>query len=724
MIPVSSTISQPSDLSSDSPLDDPEHDRLYRKPFAEYLARSILHVDPRNGFVYAVTGPWGSGKTTVLNFTERVLEKEVGDDLMIVRFNPWWVSGSDRLLDHFFKQFLSAFQTNKIQQGIQNLSALLERLESFAAALEIVPEPKTKLFGKGLGLLASVLNRKPEKDLHTLRQEINKILDEFSGRIIVLIDDIDRLRPDEIRLVFRLVKAVANFPKTIYVLGYDESFVIRALGDGDAQSGREYLDKIVQLPLTLPALDRSSLNELFFEDLDEILVDTPGHLSKEHEFRILYDEAITQFLDTPRNVRRFLNLLRATYPLVRGEVNAVDFIGIQVLRLFVPSTYEFVANNKGKFCSVPGTDLKPILDEKQQKEKSFLESALDSALKNDWKNDLAVAKESTQSILIKLFPRLRSLFSDGGRPFFQGNLPKDCRVCHIEVFDRYFFLGTPPGDLSEADYSATISLLPNSEAFGNKLKELASKTRTDGISRARIFLTRMENSGQKVIPNEHIEPFLRAVYFIGDELLRELIKNEGPGFADSHTVESIQSLTSKLLKQLSTQQDRFDVLNRIFPHAQALFILVHRVFRFGQEHGTNTERTMKTEHLNALKRLAVERLRNAAQDGSLRSVPTLGFVLYRYADWTSEQEVKTYVAGLIEDDEGLCDYLTGFLWEGYGLKPTDVGRFLEDEPVILFPRCRQIIADLPEWLTDRHRRALESFVKAVESPSNGSGEPT
>lgn len=713
------TISQLSDLSSDSPLHDPVHDRLSRQPFAKHLARSILHVNPHNGFVYAVTGPWGSGKTTVLNFTERVLKQESDNNLVIVHFNPWWISGSDRLLEHFFKRFLSAFQTNKIWEEVKNLSVLLELLKSFSAALEAVPEPTTKLVGK---VLSWIPNRKIEKDLHTLRQEIDKILDEFSGRIIVLIDDIDRLRPNEIRLVFRLVKAVANFPKTIYVLGYDESYVIRAVGDGDAQSGREYLDKIVQLPLTLPAPDRSSLNKLFFEALKEILMDVPEHLYKEHEFRILYDEAMTQFLNTPRNVRRFLNLLRATYPLVRGEVNAVDFIGIQALRLFVPSTYEFVANNKDKFCSVPGTVLTPVLDERQQNEKRFLENAFESALKNDWKNDLAVARESTRSILIKLFPSLRSLFFDWGRPFFQNNSSEDCRVCHIEVFDRYFFLGTPPGDISEADFSATMSLLPNAEAFGNKLRELASQTRLDGISRLRIFLRRIENSGQKVIPNEHIESFLQAVYSIGDKLLSELIENGKPGFADSHNAESIQRLTSKLLKQVTAQQDRFDILNRIFPRALALFTLIHHVFRFSQEHGTNTERTVAVAHLDALKRHAIERLRNAAQDGSLRSVPNLGFVLYRYADWTSEQEVKMYVARLLKDDEGLCDYLTGFWSEEYGLKPTDIEHFLEDQTVILLPRCKQIISDSPEWLTDIHRRALESFVNALESPSNDSGE--
>ena len=216
-----------------------------------------------------------------------------------------------------------------------------------------------------------------------------------------------------------------------------------------------------------------------------------------------------------------------------------------------------------------------------------------------------------------------------------------------------------------------------------------------GSAACKSFWEEWKISVRKLSQTNTIEPFLQAVYSIGDKLLSELIENERPGFADSHNVESIQRLTSRLLKQLPARQDRFDVLNRIFPAAPALFTLVHHVFRFDQEHGRNMERTVEAEHLDVLKGLVIERLRNAAQERSLRSVPNLGFVLYRYADWTSEQEVKTYVAELVNDDEGLCDYLTGFWSEEYGLKPTDIEHFLEDGTVILLPRCKQIIADSP-----------------------------
>ena len=83
-------------LAADQPLSDPSKDRLHRGLFASELARSIVSVDPQKGFVYALTGPWGSGKTTVLKFTEKSLDlsRPEPSPLVIFHFNAWWVSGS------------------------------------------------------------------------------------------------------------------------------------------------------------------------------------------------------------------------------------------------------------------------------------------------------------------------------------------------------------------------------------------------------------------------------------------------------------------------------------------------------------------------------------------------------------------------------------------------------------------------------------------------------
>ena len=189
------TNSQLSRLSNDGPLLDPDRDRLYRRPFAEHLAQSIRSIDPSEGFVFALTGSWGSGKTTVLNFTEKLLrghDEEGNDPIIIVHFNAWWLSGSDKLLQDFFKQFRSALNPRRIgwkAKLLKYLPPYSDPLTKYAAAL-VEPLPY-------VGRLAAQfrkLNAAREADINGLRRKIDKKLKEFPGRIVVVIDDLDRLR--------------------------------------------------------------------------------------------------------------------------------------------------------------------------------------------------------------------------------------------------------------------------------------------------------------------------------------------------------------------------------------------------------------------------------------------------------------------------------------------------------------------------------------------------
>ena len=97
----------PQVLSADKPLDDPSLDRLGYAPFAEHLASGILKLVPTEGFVLAVQGPWGSGKSTFLNFLRVSLEQLApGEECLVTRFNPWWFSGREDLAQRFFTQLL------------------------------------------------------------------------------------------------------------------------------------------------------------------------------------------------------------------------------------------------------------------------------------------------------------------------------------------------------------------------------------------------------------------------------------------------------------------------------------------------------------------------------------------------------------------------------------------------------------------------------------------
>src|SRR5438132_1783485 len=77
------------------------HDRLRRSEFAQALANQLLSATD-HGLVMALTGPWGSGKTSLLNLIDDTLRGQAG--IAVLRFNPWFFSGTEQLLAHFFQE--------------------------------------------------------------------------------------------------------------------------------------------------------------------------------------------------------------------------------------------------------------------------------------------------------------------------------------------------------------------------------------------------------------------------------------------------------------------------------------------------------------------------------------------------------------------------------------------------------------------------------------------
>src|SRR5262249_35921668 len=148
--------------------------------------------------------------------------------------------------------------------------------------------------------------------------------------ILVFIDDIDRLTAEEIRQLFRVVKAIADFPNIIYILLFDKSVVIESLKQFQTISGEDYLEKIVQVPFELPLPDKTSLRGLLIENLNIILADLPSESFDTNHWNNVYLEGIDHFIVTPRDIGSCTSPLRIIvsprkpskmlpyHPMVRG----------------------------------------------------------------------------------------------------------------------------------------------------------------------------------------------------------------------------------------------------------------------------------------------------------------------------------------------------------------------------------------------------------------------
>jgi hypothetical protein len=88
--------------SGDNPIRTRAADQLGRAKFADHLTTFLAEEPGEEGLVVALTGPWGEGKTSVLNMVRERLENEHART--VLSFNPWMFSSRDQLVRVFFEQ--------------------------------------------------------------------------------------------------------------------------------------------------------------------------------------------------------------------------------------------------------------------------------------------------------------------------------------------------------------------------------------------------------------------------------------------------------------------------------------------------------------------------------------------------------------------------------------------------------------------------------------------
>ena len=87
----------------DTPIKKQEEDLLHRKNFAKRLGKSLIDTQTKEGYCIGLYGPWGSGKSSVVNMIlEEInsITKKSNDKPIVMYFNPWNFSSSEQLLHH------------------------------------------------------------------------------------------------------------------------------------------------------------------------------------------------------------------------------------------------------------------------------------------------------------------------------------------------------------------------------------------------------------------------------------------------------------------------------------------------------------------------------------------------------------------------------------------------------------------------------------------------
>jgi predicted KAP-like P-loop ATPase len=208
-------------------------------------------------------------------------------------------------------------------------------------------------------------------------------------RYLVIIDDIDRLAPDEALLVFRLVKSVGRLPNVMYLLLFDRTLAEMTVQERYPSEGPHFLEKIIQATFELPLPAHDDLYNSVLAEIEE-RCGAPQEAEIRRFMNLFYD-AVALYIRKPRDVVRLTNAISVTWPSVEGEVNLADFVSLETLRVFEPNLYNAIRTNKPRICGI-----RSEYDREDQ----------DKTIEKLLENVSLSHRESATNALKRLFPRL------------------------------------------------------------------------------------------------------------------------------------------------------------------------------------------------------------------------------------------------------------------------------------------------------------------------------
>ncbi len=290
-----------------------KEDKLNRNNFKTAIAKSINNYSNNEMVAFGLNGAWGSGKSSIINLIKEEIDE---DKYNILEFNPWYYSSRKQLLLDFFEQL-------SISVGCENTNsntgAALEKYGKLMKAASLVPALSfLKIFGDistEFGEFITKEESDSKENLHELKKTLMTEFKNMNKKILIIMDEIDRLEPNEIRELFQLVRALGDFDNIVYFLSYDFDVIKSAFADDKytAKYTDKYIDKIINIQFDVPKSNKEDFNEYLKK---EIALAYSGKIENSEDYPRIINE---------KNWKRLLDLLEGEKILFGGKSNPTDF---------------------------------------------------------------------------------------------------------------------------------------------------------------------------------------------------------------------------------------------------------------------------------------------------------------------------------------------------------------------------------------------------------------
>lgn len=371
-------------------------------------------------------GDWGSGKSSLMKMVEQHLISMNDKSILCIRFNGWLFEGYEdaktalcgTILESIHKkEGLSSQVKGKVRKlwnkvdvqkilgkgirygldyfmtgGVLSLTdfTIFQITNALKKNAENVTEED---IAKALRSLKTDNNIR--KDIKNFHDEFEKILKETNIKhLVVFIDELDRCSPETILDIIEAMRLFLFAKGTSFVIGADQRLIEYAIKTkykevigNNLDIGREYMEKVIQYPVNIPALDENEVEQyisclLLEKDLDkdefaEILQIIKGlkplerfdyeylnlkkaELANKCKKSLYLSGQISSVLakqinGNPRQCKRFLNTLFMRLDMAKSrhiELKKNVMAKLMLIEYFAAPLYKLVIDpkNKGDFA--------------------------------------------------------------------------------------------------------------------------------------------------------------------------------------------------------------------------------------------------------------------------------------------------------------------------------------------------------------------------------------
>lgn len=699
-------------FNSDKPITLRSDDLLERDSFCKHFAKSILRYQDIDTLIIGLLGKWGSGKTSIVNLTLEHIDTEYIDNPqikpIIIKFNPWNFSDQKNLLSQFFILLSKTLKRKEFGKTLNQVGDLVEDYIIFLepVTITLTGVPGITIIAKSLFKSIKDFFVRKLSDLEHIKKKIVDKLLHVEKKIIIIIDDVDRLTNEEVRQIFQLVKSLADFPNVIYILSFDKEIVCDALKEVQKGDGSEFIEKIIQVPIEVPLAQKSEIYNLLFVELNKVMKEIPEDSFDNYYWGNIFNFGINKCFETIRDVRRFMNVLNFGFASVKEEINPVDFLAVTAIQVFIPELYNQIKSNKGLFVSesikfLDTAAVKGIADEKTDYEKIL------TFIPEDSRNDF-------HELLKKMFPKIELLENENSFSYTDENMNKwllDKRICHPDKFDVFFRLSLGKNEIPEKMISHLFDVIDDKKTFDKEIDQLI---KSGSIS---YLLSSIYARLEKINPKKQ-SSILKFLLDKGDLFMRD------------------QHITSVLFTKIVNRYDDKDKLFKdvgeyISCSENGLFTYVSLVDFMGLQHSSDSSvaekgRMLNLDKIKELESIVIKKIEESTTKEDFLLHEKLPYILYRWKRFGGEEKLNIFLDGVKSDNKLLIKLINAFT---YTIKSFNTGdivpklifdiyyddliKFIDREETFqkLFGITNNEIYDS---LTDREKESIKLFIRNYE----------